>query len=758
MTIYSKKALSFTSRAEATTSKLFYKSFLKKMESSLIEFFGEDEAFRCMEFLSKKSVKILNPETFFFNTDNMGDTSFDIYNTSKSAEEFIHGCTLKFIERAEYGETYIEIREFFLILADMLSKETRAIDENNLRGYLKNFLLQLSKTTAEPPFKLVLTIPEETTRLSKVMGLDVSMYKLLFTTIISCIKDLQVEDLPTRLFLPTLEVAMPVYKDTRYPQVRYLSRTFRIPTDSVEKLIKNIPSLSKDTTTLRVAIEQMAAKRDVSFDMELVLADLAKIERDTPFRTYSTQNSLTDPFRIRSSSIGRKDISTHIKNFKFVDRDSFESSFIPYLAHIEITCNKKTTAKSLEPFLDCCKTIGMLKYYHLKTQKVVEFTGTPTFKITLRNVPSVTSDFTEAMQNKIARMNSITDKNFIIEVCYDEDEARRKDTLGKPTHFRVIGDIHADYNKDQNYSFNFGEDFVINCGDTGGNAKVCIEWNKTYIKKGVTVVGNHFGYSPSHPELDGIQNMEKYGSTTHEKNTKNTQIHELGKNLTGQQCIRLLSNSMTEYEGIIILGTTLYTDFALYGKDHIEECMQYAKKCMNDFRYPMVVGHREYSLTPEGEWKIKMRKRSESKVRPFTPYDHAYFFHHSFNFLKEKVLEYKHKPIIIVTHHAPSPYSISEEYKGDLLNAAFVSNLNEFIVSNPQIRLWCHGHTHTPFDYILGQTRVICCPFGYNNENNYKLPNDYGTRILISDIKNKKPWTEICEEFIENGDIKYYPS
>jgi len=31
----------------------------------------------------------------------------------------------------------------------------------------------------------------------------------------------------------------------------------------------------------------------------------------------------------------------------------------------------------------------------------------------------------------------------------------------------------------------------------------------------------------------------------------------------------------------------------------------------------------------------------------------------------------------------------------------------------PQIKLWVHGHTHDPYDYVIGETRVVCNPRGY---------------------------------------------
>ena len=53
-------------------------------------------------------------------------------------------------------------------------------------------------------------------------------------------------------------------------------------------------------------------------------------------------------------------------------------------------------------------------------------------------------------------------------------------------------------------------------------------------------------------------------------------------------------------------------------------------------------------------------------------------------------------------------------YKGDtLMNGAFHSDLSEFILDRPQIRLWVHGHMHNVSDYMLGTTRVVCNPRGY---------------------------------------------
>ena len=267
------------------------------------------------------------------------------------------------------------------------------------------------------------------------------------------------------------------------------------------------------------------------------------------------------------------------------------------------------------------------------------------------------------------------------------------------------------------------------------------------MRHGVLVAGNHLGYSKCYPELDQMDF----------KNTKGKNINIIAANFTGSNSpIMFLSNTETEYNGIIILGTTLFTDFALYGEEHIEEAMAYAKRNMNDFRLVTSPGNKNYIKQEDGYWFKDWKPGGTCGVRLFTPQDHAYYFKFSYDFLKKKVEKYKDRPIIIVTHHAPSPYSISQEYAGNMLNPAFASNLNEFIVNNPQIRLWCHGHVHNHFDYILGKTRIVCDPFGYNNENSADLPYNYGTRIRVADIKSKKPWTSICSEEIKFGLVKVY--
>lgn len=67
---------------------------------------------------------------------------------------------------------------------------------------------------------------------------------------------------------------------------------------------------------------------------------------------------------------------------------------------------------------------------------------------------------------------------------------------------------------------------------------------------------------------------------------------------------------------------------------------------------------------------------------------------------------------IVITHHAPSRRSASPRFARDPLNCFFASDMEELIKRN-RPAFWIHGHMHSPCDYVLGNTRVVCHAAGY---------------------------------------------
>jgi hypothetical protein len=84
---------------------------------------------------------------------------------------------------------------------------------------------------------------------------------------------------------------------------------------------------------------------------------------------------------------------------------------------------------------------------------------------------------------------------------------------------------------------------------------------------------------------------------------------------------------------------------------------------------------------------------------------------------------------IIVSHHTPSLQSVHEKYRGSPFNPSFSNNLDEQILAMKKPpKLWIHGHTHDEFDYMIGETRVVCHPRGYKGErDNYR---NYAPKIV----------------------------
>ncbi len=71
---------------------------------------------------------------------------------------------------------------------------------------------------------------------------------------------------------------------------------------------------------------------------------------------------------------------------------------------------------------------------------------------------------------------------------------------------------------------------------------------------------------------------------------------------------------------------------------------------------------------------------------------------------------------VVITHHMPSQRSVHRKYAGNVCNRFFLCAIDDIIL-DLQPKYWIHGHTHTPCQYNLGDTRVVCNPRGYLGEN-----------------------------------------
>ncbi len=73
------------------------------------------------------------------------------------------------------------------------------------------------------------------------------------------------------------------------------------------------------------------------------------------------------------------------------------------------------------------------------------------------------------------------------------------------------------------------------------------------------------------------------------------------------------------------------------------------------------------------------------------------------------------KETVVFSHHLPHPRSTPLQYLGSSINRFFMSDETALIEAK-QPRYWFHGHTHSLAEYFLGETHVVCYPFGYPHE------------------------------------------
>jgi Icc-related predicted phosphoesterase len=153
----------------------------------------------------------------------------------------------------------------------------------------------------------------------------------------------------------------------------------------------------------------------------------------------------------------------------------------------------------------------------------------------------------------------------------------------------------------------------------------------------------------------------------------------------------ILDKQFTIIDNVVFFGGTLWTD--MNGED--PETMRTNRGLMNDYNC--------------------IKNTSQEGMKVFMPQD-SVDDHKKFLTELEKVLGvYPTQPTVVVGHHAPSKASTHPRYKTEtIMNGAYSSNLDNFILDNRQIKLWTHGHTHEDFDYMIGTTRVVCNPRGYD--------------------------------------------
>lgn len=192
--------------------------------------------------------------------------------------------------------------------------------------------------------------------------------------------------------------------------------------------------------------------------------------------------------------------------------------------------------------------------------------------------------------------------------------------------------------------------------------------------------------------------------------------------------LHFLEKESVMINDILFIGGTLWTD--MNKEDPVT--LSHIRDMMNDYKIIQdsseTVNYRTYISKdkPVGvtdhqwlnETPLDDRVTAVFKQRParFSPQKSVEEHKAMLTFIKDEIAKIgSETKVVVVGHHSPSKMSTKPRYeKNVLVNGAYSSDLSEFILDHPQIKLWTHGHTHNEFDYMIGSTRIVCNPRGYH--------------------------------------------
>ena len=210
-------------------------------------------------------------------------------------------------------------------------------------------------------------------------------------------------------------------------------------------------------------------------------------------------------------------------------------------------------------------------------------------------------------------------------------------------------------------------DLVIAAGDIAAKTQG-VKWLAEFFdgRLVLTIAGNHEFYGGNWPSMLTKMKQAAEGSE-----------------------VRVLENESVEMNGWRFFGATLWADFAINGRPQQAEAI--AGDSMNDFK------------------RIHNSDRGYCKLLPQHVRSEHLFTRCQ---LRDFLADGDPRRSVIITHHAPSPQSLRDDWASELLSAAYGSNL-EPLIEEFQPLLWVHGHVHHSRDYHIGKTRIICNPHGY---------------------------------------------
>lgn len=187
-----------------------------------------------------------------------------------------------------------------------------------------------------------------------------------------------------------------------------------------------------------------------------------------------------------------------------------------------------------------------------------------------------------------------------------------------------------------------------------------------------------------------------------------------------------LDKEVFRIDDVTFIGGTLWTD--MNKEDSLT--LLHMKGMMNDFRIVDNSNRKTmfrvpiYKLDENGQKMFQIKNGIQSliedgfemheRVSKFSPEDSVEDHKKMMDYIRLMVEGKFDQKFVVCGHHSPSKKSTHPRYTQEtIMNGGYSSDLSEFILDHPQIKLWTHGHTHHVFDYMIGDTRIVCNPRGY---------------------------------------------
>jgi predicted phosphodiesterase len=200
--------------------------------------------------------------------------------------------------------------------------------------------------------------------------------------------------------------------------------------------------------------------------------------------------------------------------------------------------------------------------------------------------------------------------------------------------------------------------------------------------------------------------------------------NELSRKLRYLKNVYVLEKQILKVDDVTFIAGTLWTDM---NKDD-PLTLKAIKDMMNDF-YVVKNSNRKIKKNipvykKDANGKSVVDKNGyliqdgfvESEIdATFSPEDARNEHQKMLDYINIVTSEKHDEKFVVCGHHAPSKKSTHPRYAHEtLMNGGYSSDLSDFILDRPQIKLWTHGHTHDVFDYEIGDCRIVCNPRGYH--------------------------------------------